>query len=151
MSHFTAFNKNSCLHQIQIFLWLFSFSNLLRKVIFLSISELLSSIVIFWLKREVFRKLPRKCFKTKEKHSLVVCGTFCREKQFLLIFVPFCCFDQKGLFTANPNFPLDLLLFKLVEKKTSDYFWTFFWDIFFYLKDNFSVNFPKNASKQRKA
>ncbi len=41
----------------------------------------------------------------------------------MLIFVPFYYFELKGLFATNPNFSLDLLLFKLVEKnKHSDYF-----------------------------
>ena len=35
----------------------------------------------------------------------------------MFIFVQFYCFEQKGLFTTNPNFPLNLLLFKLVGKK----------------------------------
>ena len=61
--------------------------------------------------------------KTTEKHSLATCGSFLGEKQFLFIFVQFYCFEQKGLFTTNPNFPQDLLLFKFVEKnKFSVYF-----------------------------
>ena len=92
------------------------YSNLLRKTNFPSISLILSEIVTFLTKREVFSELGRKCFKKTEKHRLSVCGTFLEKNSFLLIFVPFCCFDQKGLFTANPNFPLDLLLFKLFEK-----------------------------------
>ncbi len=68
-------------------------------------------IVIFRQIREVFCKLARKRFKTTGKHNLAVCGSFCGEKQFLLIFVPFYCYVQKGLFTTNPNVPLDLPLF----------------------------------------
>ena len=116
MSHFKALNKNSCLHQIQIFVWLFSFSNLLKKGYFLSISELLSMIVNLWIKREVFSKFPLKCFKTTGKHTLAVCGSFCREKQSLLIFVPFYWFDQKQLFKqiqiSNRIFPFSNLLRK---------------------------------------
>ena len=127
MSHFNAMNKKSCLPQIQIFIWLFSISNRFRKVIFMSISEFRSEIIIFWIKREFFSKFPPKCYKTTEKHSLAVCGSFCGEKQFLLIYLPFYCFLQKGLFTTNPNFPLDLSLFWLVEKnKLSKYFWASF-------------------------
>ena len=115
---FHWFVQKQLFKQIQIFLLVCPFSNLWRKTHFLSISELLSEIVTFWTKkREVFSKLPRKCFKTTEKHSLVVCGSFWGEKQFLLIFVPFYCFEQKDLFTTNPNFPMDLPLFKRVEKK----------------------------------
>ena len=106
----------------QIFLMVYPYSNLLRKTNFLSISEILSEIVTFWLKREVFSELSRKYFKTTEKHNLAVCGSFWAQKQIMLIFVPFYCFEQKGLFTTNPNIPLDLPLFKLVEKnKLSKY------------------------------
>ena len=36
----------------------------------------------------------------------------------------FYCFEQKVFFTTNPNFPHDLLLFKIVEKnKLSEYFY----------------------------
>ena len=57
-----------------------------------------------------------------------MCGSIWGEKQFLLIIVLFYCFEQKGLFTTNPNFPLDFPLFKLVEKnKLSLYFWASFW------------------------
>ena len=80
-------------------------------------------MVTFLTKREVFSELARKYFKTKENHSLAVCDSLRGEKQFLLIFVQFYFFEQKGLFTTNPNFLLDWLLFKLVEKKkNSDYF-----------------------------
>ena len=89
---------------------------MLRKKNFLTISVLLLRYSLILLKREVFSELARKCFKTTGKHNLVVRDSFCGEKQFLLIFVPFYCFVQKGLFTPNPNFPLAFLLFKLVEK-----------------------------------
>ena len=42
---------------------------------------------------------------------------------FLLIMLPFYGFEQKKLFTPNPNFPLAFLLCKLVEKSNlSEYF-----------------------------
>ena len=34
--------------------------------------------------------------KTTERHSLAVCGSFCGEKQFLLIFIPFYWFEKKS-------------------------------------------------------
>ena len=200
LSSFTALNKKRCLHQIQIFFWLFSLSNMLIKVIFLSISALLSEIVIFWLKRVVFSEFPWKyfkttwknslavcgsfwgekqfllnlfpftgliktvvytklfkknklseyfsatfslfwlkreffsefhwkCFKTTEKHSLAVCDSIWGDKQFLFIFVQFYCFEQKKVFTPNPNFLLAFLLIKHVNKSNfSEYFSASFWD-----------------------
>ena len=101
----------------------FSPFKLVKKKNFLSISELLSEIVIFCLKREVCSEFSQKCFKTTEKHSLAVCGSHLGETQFLLIFVPFYWFDQKHLFTPNPNIPLDFNLLKRVKKsKYSEYF-----------------------------
>ena len=84
--------------QIHIFLRIFPFSNMLRKTNLLCISDFLSEIAIFWIKRDVLCEFSRKCFKTTEKHSLAVCGSFLAEKQFLLIFVHFYWFDKKKLF-----------------------------------------------------
>ena len=139
--------------QIQIFFRICPFSNLLRKTNSLSISVLLPEIVIFCLKSEFFDEFPWKCFKTTEQYSLVACGSFWGEKQFLFIFVQFYSFEQNGLFTTNPNFSLDLLLFKLVEKnKLSKYFWASFRDsIFLTITRLFKVNFPENASKQQES
>ena len=76
-----------------------------------------------------------------------------RRKTFLFIFGQFYCFEQKGLFTTNPNFLLDLLLFKLVEKnELSDYFRASFWDIFLGTKkSSFQLNSPKLLQNNRKA
>ena len=126
---FYWFDQKQLFKQIQIFLRICPFSNLLRKTNFLNISVLLSEKVTFWLKREVFNELARKCFITTGEHNLAECGSFCGEKLFLLIIVPFYCFEQKKLFTPNPNFPLAFLLFKLVEKSNlSEIFWASFWD-----------------------
>ena len=108
---FYWFYQKKLFNQIQIFLMICPFTNLLRKTNFLSISVLLSEIVMFWFKGEVFNKLARKCFKTTGKHNLAVYGSFCGGKQFMLIFVPFYCFVKKVLLTTNPNFPMDLALF----------------------------------------
>ena len=61
LSIFTAFNRKGYLQQIQIFLRIFPFSNLLRKLNFLSISVLLSKIgTFFLLKREVLQWISPK-------------------------------------------------------------------------------------------
>ena len=44
---------------------------------------------MFGLKREVRCEFPQKCFKTTEKHSLAVYGSFMVKKEFLLRFPPF--------------------------------------------------------------
>ena len=117
---------------IKIFLRICPFSNLYRKTNFLSISVLLSEIINFFTKKRIFVWISPKCFEKTEKHSLAVCGSFCGEKQFLFIFVQFYSFEQKGLFTTNPIFPLDLLPFKLIEKKKIWLFLSFFLSYFFF-------------------
>ena len=60
---------------------------------------LLSEIVNIWIKKkEFFNELARKCLKTTAKHNLAVCGSFCGENLFLLIFALFYWFDHKKLF-----------------------------------------------------
>ena len=151
MSRFTTLYKKGCLQQILIFLWIWSFSNLLRKTNFLTISVLLSEISLFWLKREVFSELARKCFKTTEKHSLVVCGSFCREKQFLLILSHFTALNKNGCLQQILNFLWICSFSNLLRKNLFDYFWTFFWDIFFLLKREFFSEFSQKCFKTEKS
>ena len=65
--------------QIQIFLRIWPFSNMVRKTNFLSISVLISEIVILCPKRKVLYKFHQKCFKTTERLSLTVSGSLCGE------------------------------------------------------------------------
>ena len=95
---FYWFDPKKLFKIIQIFLGICPFSNLLRKTNFLSISVLLSEIVTFLTKKRIFPWISPKKLKTTDKHSLAVCCSFCGEKQFLLIFVPFYWFEQKQLF-----------------------------------------------------
>ena len=103
---------------IQIFLGICPFSNLLRKTNFLSISVLLSEIVTFLTKKRIFPLISPKNLKTTEKHSLAVCCSFCGEKQFLLIFVPFYWFEQKQLFKQIQIF-LRICPFSNLLRKTN--------------------------------
>ena len=81
--------------QIQIFLRICPFSNMVRKTNFLSISVIVFEMSLLCLKRKVLYEFLQKCFKTTERHNLAVCASLCGEKQFLLIFIPFNWFDQK--------------------------------------------------------
>ena len=94
---FYWFDQNNLLKQIQFFLRICPFSNMVRKTHFLSISVLISEIVTFMSKRIVLYDFLQKCFKTTESHSLTVFGLLCGVKQFLLIFILFYWFDQKQL------------------------------------------------------
>ena len=95
---FYWFNQNQSCKQIQIFLWICPFSNMVRKTNFLSISVLVSAIVTLMSKKKTSLRFPPKCFKTTERHSLAVCVPLCVEKQFLLIFIPIYWVDKKKLF-----------------------------------------------------
>ena len=96
---FYWFDQKQLFKQIQIFLRICPFSNMVRKTNFLSISVLVSEIVTFMSKKKSSLWIsPKKCFKTTERHSLAICGSLCGEKKFLLIFIPFYWFDQKKLF-----------------------------------------------------
>ena len=57
---------------------------------------------------------PKNASK-QHKRRVKLYVTFEKEKN-MLIFVFFSRFEYKGLFTTNPNFLLDLPLFKLVGK-----------------------------------
>ncbi len=113
---FYWFDQKKFFKQIQIFVMICSFSNLLRKTNFLSISVLLSEIVTFLIKREFFSELTQECFKTTENHSLVVCGSIWGDKQFLLIFVPFYWFVKKKLFKQIQIFLLVSPISNLLRK-----------------------------------
>ena len=123
--------KKCCSKQISIFLWICSLSNLLKK----KISDYFWASFwdrFFLLKREFFSEFLPKCFKTTEKHSLAVCGSFWGEKEFLFILSSFTALNKKGCLKQILIYPLDLLHFKLVEKNVlSDYFWASFWDSHF--------------------
>ena len=122
MSAIIGLIKNSCLSKSKFFFRIYPFSNMLGKTNILSISELLSEMAIFWLKREFFSEFSRKCFKTAGKHNLAVCGLFWGEKQFVLIFFPFHWFVQKQLFKQIQIFLLVWPLSNLLRKTN---FWVF--------------------------
>ena len=149
---FYWFDQKQLLKQIQILLRISHFSNLLRKTNFLSHFVLLSEIVIFGLKREVFNELPENALK-QQNDNLAACGSLWGEFFLIFFICTVYCFEQKGLFTTNPNFPLDLLLFKLVEKnKLSKYFWAPFLDsIFWTIKRYFQWISPKMLQNNCKA
>ena len=115
---FYWFDQKHLLKQIQIFLRIYPFSNMVRKRNSLSISVLVSEIVILCLKRKVLYEFLQKCFKTTERHSLAVCGLFCGEKQFLLIFILFYWFDQKNLLKQIQIF-LRICPFSNMVRKTN--------------------------------
>ena len=115
---FNWFDQKKLFKQIQIFLRICPFSNLLRKTNFLSISEHLSALVTFLTKKRSFCEFPRKRFKTTKNHSLAVCSSLWGEKHFLLIFVPINWFDQKQLFKQIKIF-LRICAFSNLLRKTN--------------------------------
>ena len=125
---FYWFDQNNLFKQIQIFLRICIFSNMVRKTNFLSISVLVLRESLFWPKREVLCEFPPKCFKTTERHSLAVCGSLCGGKRFLLIFIPFYWFNQKHFFKLI-QISSGFSPFKHGKKnRLSEYFSARFWD-----------------------
>ena len=90
--------SNQFFKQIQIFLRICHYSNMVKKKTFWVFQWSFLRVSLLCLKRKVLYEFPQKCFKTTERHSLAICGSVCGEKQFLLIFIPFFWFDQKKLF-----------------------------------------------------
>ena len=115
---FYRFNQKQLLKQIQIFLRIFPFTNMVRKTNFPNFSVLVSEISLLFLKRKVLYKFLQKCLKKTEKHSLAVCGILCGEKQFLVIFMRFYWFDQKHLLKQIQIF-LRICPFSNMVRKTN--------------------------------
>ena len=85
---FYWFDQKKLLKQIQIFLRISHFSNMVRKTNFLSISVLICDIVTFMCKNKSSYEFPQKCFKTTERHSLALCGSRFGEKHFFKYLSP---------------------------------------------------------------
>ena len=109
--------KKKLLKQIQIFLRIFLFSNMVRKTYFLSISVLVSEVVTFMSKKNSSLSISPKMLKTTERHSLAICGLLSGEKKFLLIFIRFYWLDQKKLLKQIQIF-LRIFLFSNMVRKT---------------------------------
>ena len=88
--------SNQFFKQIQIFLRICSFSNMVRKTNFLSISVIIFESVTFESKKKSYLWISQKMHLNHIKSSLSVCGSLFGEKQFLLIYIPFYWFDQKN-------------------------------------------------------
>ena len=87
--------KNSSLNKSKFSSGFFSFKHGKKSKLSLYFSARFE-IVTFMSERKVLYEFLQKCFKTTERHSLVVCASLCGEKHFLLIFIPFLWFDQNS-------------------------------------------------------
>ena len=124
MSFFTGLIKKQLFKQIKIFHWIFSFSNMLRKTNFLSISVLLFlDSNFFLLKSELLCEFPKKYFKTTEKHSLAICGSFWGEKLVFINISPIFTGLVKNSCLNKSKTSSGFTRFKYIKKnKLSDYF-----------------------------
>ena len=116
MFRFTALNKKGCLKEIQIFFWIFHFSNLLRKTHFMSISVLFFEIVTFLTKKRSFKWISPKMLQNNRKAWFSSMWLIWGEKKFLLIIVPFYWFVQKQLFKQIQIFLLVCPFSNLLRK-----------------------------------
>ena len=115
---FYWFDLIQLLKQIQIFLSICPFSNMLKKQTFWVFQCSFLRLSLLCLKRIVFYEFLQKCFKTTERHSLAICGLLCGEKLFLLIFIRFDWFDQKNLLKQIQIF-LRICPFSNMVRKTN--------------------------------
>ena len=76
------FDPKKLFKQIQIFLRICLFSNMVRKTNWMSISVLVSAIVTFMLKEKFSMNFTKNAFKTTGRHNLAICGSLSGEKQF---------------------------------------------------------------------
>ena len=107
-------------------------------------------VSIFWLKRDVFSEFPPKCFKTKRKHNLAVCGSFCGEKQFLFIIVPFTDLYLKGCLQQILIFLLICPFLTCWKKETFQVFLSFFLRVNFLTKKRCFQLIPQKCFKTTK-
>ena len=114
---FYWFDQKQLFKQFQIFPSICHFQTCYEKN-FLNISVLVSEIVTFMAKKKSLHEFPPKFFKTTERHSLAVCGSFCGEKQFLLISILYYWFVKKKLFKQMQIF-LWICSFSNMVRKTN--------------------------------
>ena len=85
---FLWFDQKLLFKQIQIFLRICPFTNMLRKTNFLSILVLVSEIVTFLTKKKSSLWISQKMLQTTERHSLAVWCSFWGEKNFFFNVCP---------------------------------------------------------------
>ena len=96
-------------------------------------------------------EFPKFCFKTTERHSLAVYGSFFGEKNFWLIFIPFYWFDQKQLL-IEIHFFLRICQFQTWFEKQTFYVFlcSFLRESHLCLKWNVLYEFLQNCFKTTK-
>ena len=92
-------------------------SNMVRKPNFLSILFFVSERVTFMSKKKVLSEFSQKFFKTTERHSLAVYGSFCGEKHFFSYLSPFIGLIKNSCLNKS-KFSSGLPLSKMIGKQT---------------------------------
>ena len=109
--------------QIQIFLRICPFSNMVRKINILSISVLVSEIVNFMFKKKTSLWISPKMLQNNRKAPFSsIWLTLWRKKQFLLVFIHIYWFFQKQLFTQIHIFLRICPFSDVVKKQNFKYF-----------------------------
>ena len=96
-------------------------------------------------KKKISMYFPQRCFKTTERPSLAVCGSHVEKNNFTGLIKKNC--SNKSKFSSG------FAPFKHDKKnKLSEYFSAHIYNSHFYAKkEMFSMNLPKDASKQQKS
>ena len=116
--HFYRFGQKHLLKQIQIFLRICPFSNMVIKTNFCFFLCLFLRQSLLCLKRKVLYNFSKDGLKKKEMFSLAVRGLLCGEKQFLLIFICFYRFNKKKLLQQIQIF-FRIFPFSIMVRKTN--------------------------------
>ena len=83
---FYWFDQKHLFKQIQIFLWIYPFSNMVRKTNFLSFSVIVFDSVTFVSKKNSFLWISPKIFKTTERQFSSMWLTLWRKRAFVNIY-----------------------------------------------------------------
>ena len=88
--------SNQFFKQIQIFLRICHYSNMVKKKTFWVFQWSFLRLSLLCLKRKVLYEFPQKCFKTTERHSLAICGLgLWRKTVFVNIYPIFLIWSKK--------------------------------------------------------
>ena len=113
---FYWFDQKNLFKQIQIFLRICPFSNMVRKKKFLSISVLVSEIITFLTKKISSLWTSPKMLQNNRKAQFSCMWLNLGRKTVYVNFCPFLLVWSKTVVYTNPNFSQDLPLPNMVKK-----------------------------------
>ena len=123
---FYWFDQKHLFKQIQIFLWIYPFSNMVRKTNFLSFSVIVFDSVTFVSKKNSFLWISPKIIKTTERQFSSVWLTLWRKRAFVNIY-PILLVLLKKFFKTRERHSLAVCAALCGEKHFLLIFIPFYW------------------------